>query len=235
MFVLESRDLIKVFGKDESAVRALDRVSLQIHPGEFAVIMGPSGSGKSTLLNVLAGLDVPTSGQVLLEGSDLASMTDDQRTVIRRRRLGFVFQGFNLLPHLTAEENVAMPLVLDGLGKKDALARAGEALQSVGVWYRRGHVPGKLSGGEQQRVAIARALVFRPAVIFADEPTGNLDSVNGAEVIRQLQQLCREHRCTILFVTHDPEVAAQAGRILLMRDGHLVQDSVVEQLTLPGQ
>jgi putative ABC transport system ATP-binding protein len=227
MNVLEARDVSKVFGSQESLVRALSGVTFQVRPGEFVAIMGPSGSGKSTLLYLLAGLDDPSSGQVILEGTDLATLNDDQRTLMRRRRIGFVFQAFNLLPHLTAEENVAMPLVLEGVRRPEALARAAEGLQMVGLSHRRGQFPSKMSGGEQQRVTIARALVIRPAIIFADEPTGNLDSESGAEVTRLLGELCLKDGRTILLVTHDSAVGAKASRLIRLRDGRIEQDSGV--------
>src|SRR5262245_44940004 len=171
MHVLEARQLRKSFGDGEAAVEALRGVDLGVGAGEMLAIMGRSGSGKSTLLTLLGGVDIPTSGQVLLEGTDLATLKDDDRTLIRRRRIGFVFQAFNLLPILTAEENVALPLELDGVASAVARARAAKMLELVGLSNRRSHLPGKLSGGEQQRVAIARALVIEPAIVLADEPT----------------------------------------------------------------
>jgi putative ABC transport system ATP-binding protein len=182
-------------------------------------IMGRSGSGKSTLLTLLGGVDVPTTGQVLLEGVDLATMSDDERTLMRRRRIGFVFQSFNLLPILTAEENVALPLELDGVSSSVAKDRAGKMLELVGLEKRRDHLPGKLSGGEQQRVAIARALVIEPAIVLADEPTGNLDTANGKRVTAVLRELVDQHGQTLVLVTHDPGVAAIADRVIYVADG----------------
>jgi putative ABC transport system ATP-binding protein len=225
MCVLEARALTKVFDGAGPSVRALSEVSLQVNVGEFVAIVGPSGSGKSTLLNLLACLDNPSSGQVFVERTDVASLDDDQKTLLRRRRIGFIFQAFNLLPHLTAEENVAMPLLLDGVSRTAARARAADALQSVDVFHRRDQVPSKMSGGEQQRVAIARAMVLRPAIILADEPTGNLDSVTGASVIRLLQRLNREDRSTIVIVTHNPVVQEVAGRVIRLRDGRIEADT----------
>ena len=219
MYVLETRELRKSFGEGEAQVEALRGVDLGVRQGEMLAIMGRSGSGKSTMLTLLGGVDVPSSGQVLLEGTDLASLTDDERTTIRRQRIGFVFQQFNLLPILTAEENVALPLELDGISAAESRRRAAEMLDLVGMSGRRNHIPGKLSGGEQQRVAIARALVIRPAILLADEPTGNLDSVNGKRVTRMLRELVDEHGQTIVLVTHDSVVAAQADRIVYLLDG----------------
>src|SRR5688572_19373923 len=207
MYVLETRQLRKTFGEGEAAVEALRGVDLGIKQGEMLAIMGRSGSGKSTLLTLLGGVDVPTSGQILLEGTDLATLSDDERTLIRRRRIGFVFQAFNLLPILTAEENVALPLELDGVRAEQARERAMKMLELVGLSQRRGHLPGKMSGGEQQRVAIARALVIEPAIVLADEPTGNLDSANGKRITQVLRDLVEQHGQTIILVTHDPAVA----------------------------
>lgn len=224
MLVLEARDLTKSYGTAEARVEALRGVDLQVSKGEWVAIMGPSGSGKSTLLNIVGGIEVPSTGQVLLEGIDLASLNDDQRTIMRRQRLGFIFQSFNLLPTLSAMENVALPLVLDGVKPADASQRAIQKLEQVGVAHRRNHVPGTLSGGEQQRVAIARALVIEPALLLADEPTGNLDSAMGAQVVRLMRQLVDEREQTIIMVTHDPQVAALADRIVRVRDGLIESD-----------
>jgi putative ABC transport system ATP-binding protein len=224
MYVLETRQVRKSFGEGEAAVEALKGVDVGVEPGEMLAIMGSSGSGKSTLLTLLGGVDVPTSGQVLLEGVDLATLTDDQRTLIRRKRIGFVFQAFNLLPILTAEENVALPLELDGVSSKAAVERAQKTLELVGLEKRRGHLPGKLSGGEQQRVAIARALVIEPAILLADEPTGNLDSANGKRITQVLRDLVDQHGQTIVMVTHDPLVAQQADRAIFLSDGHVEKE-----------
>lgn len=221
MYVLETRDLRKKFGEGEAAVEALRGVDLGVMAGEMFAIMGRSGSGKSTLLTLLGGVDIPTSGQVLLEGTDLATLSDDERTLIRRRRIGFVFQAFNLLPILTAEENVALPLELDGVAPSVARERAGRMLELVGLAGRRTHLPGKLSGGEQQRVAIARALVIEPAILLADEPTGNLDSANGKRITQILRELVDHHGQTIVMVTHDEAVAEQADRVIHLVDGQV--------------
>ena len=226
MFVLETREVRKTFGEGEAAVEALRGVDLGVRAGEMLAIMGRSGSGKSTLLTLLGGVDVPTSGQVLLEEKDLAKMTDDQRTLIRRKRIGFIFQQFNLLPILTAEENVSLPLELDGIPTKEARRRAAETLELVGMTSRRGHIPGKLSGGEQQRVAVARALAIKPAILLADEPTGNLDSTNGKRLTKLLRNLVETHGQTIVLVTHDDSIAAQADRIIYLSDGLIEREEV---------
>ena len=219
MYVLETRQVRKSFGEGETLVEALRGVDMGVQAGEMLAIMGRSGSGKSTLLTLLGGVDVPTSGQVLLEGADLATLNDDERTLIRRRRIGFVFQAFNLLPILTAEENVALPLELDGVSSGKARETASRMLELVGLTSRRAHLPGKLSGGEQQRVAIARALAIEPAILLADEPTGNLDSANGKRITSVLRDLVDQHQQTIILVTHDVAVAAQADRVIHLSDG----------------
>jgi putative ABC transport system ATP-binding protein len=220
MYVLETRSLKKSYGAEEEVcVHALCGVDLQVRKGELLAIMGPSGSGKSTLLHILGGVETPTSGQVLLEGVDLATLNDDQRTIVRRERMGFIFQSFNLLPAFTAEENVSLPLELGGMSSSEAHKRANDVLQMVGMSHRRDHVPSAMSGGEQQRVAIARALVIRPALLLADEPTGNLDSANGRQVTALLRRLATEDEQTIVMVTHDANVAAQADRLIRLRDG----------------
>jgi putative ABC transport system ATP-binding protein len=221
MYVLETRDLKKAYGAEaeEVCVHALRGVNLQVRKGELLAIMGPSGSGKSTLLHILGGVETPSSGQVLLEGVDLATMGDDDRTIIRRERMGFIFQSFNLLPAFTAEENVALPLELGGMASAEARRRAVDVLRLVGVAHRREHVPSTMSGGEQQRVAIARALVMRPALLLADEPTGNLDSATGRQVTALLRRLATQEEQTIVMVTHDAAVAAHADRLVRLRDG----------------
>ncbi len=224
MAVLETRDLKKVYGDGDSRVDALRGVSLQIQPGQMVAIMGPSGSGKSTLLALLGAVDKPTSGQVILEQKDLATLSDDQRTLIRRRRLGFIFQAFNLLPTLTAVENVALPLELDGMANAEARRRAEESLALVELERRRDHLPGQMSGGEQQRVAVARALVIQPALVLADEPTGNLDSVNSVRVTQLLRRLVDVQGQTVVMVTHDENVAKAADRVIRLRDGRIEQE-----------
>jgi putative ABC transport system ATP-binding protein len=227
MAVLETRGVTKVYGTGDAQVHALRGVDVQVAEGEMLAIMGRSGSGKSTLLTILGGVDTPTDGQVLLEGKDLSAMTDDQRTLIRRQRIGFVFQAFNLLPIFTALENVSLPLELDGMNQAEARRRALEKLELVGMGKRKDHIPGKLSGGEQQRVAIARALVIEPAILLADEPTGNLDSVNGEKVTVMLRNLVETHNQTIVLVTHDPGMATKADRIIYLADGHVDREEVL--------
>jgi putative ABC transport system ATP-binding protein len=220
MVVLEARNVGKVFAGGEVQVTALAGVALQVHSGEMLAIVGPSGSGKSTLLHLLGGLDSPTSGEVFLEGRELGSLDDEQRSQMRRRRVGFVFQKINLLPTIDAIENAALPLLIDGVPRADAMSRAAAAIALVGMQHRARHFPATLSGGEQQRVAIARALVIDPAVILADEPTGSLDRANGQQIV-QLMRSCVENGRTVVVVTHDPEVAAHADRRIEVRDGRI--------------
>ena len=215
--------LCKVFDAGEARVEALRGIDLSVRRGEFVSVMGPSGSGKSTLLHLVGGLDLPTAGTVRLDGADLATLRDDALTLLRRRRIGFVFQAFNLIDVLTAEENVALPLLIDGAAEDEAHARAAAALAQVGVGHRRGHWPGKLSGGEQQRVAVARALVTGPLLLLADEPTGNLDSASGDQVLALLRRLADEQGQTILMVTHDARHAARADRLVRLRDGRVIE------------
>ena len=219
MHVIETIGLSKTYGKGEASVQALRGVDLAVRQGELLAIMGPSGSGKSTLLYLLGDIEQPSLGKILLEGSDMAILDDDQRTLIRRRRIGFIFQSFNLLPAFTAAENVAIPLLLDGIPVAQRRRRAEAMLALVGMSHRHDHLPTTLSGGEQQRVAIARALVIEPAILLADEPTGNLDTANGQQVTALLRKLATEQRQTIVMVTHDPSVAAHADRIVHLRDG----------------
>jgi putative ABC transport system ATP-binding protein len=212
-------DLVKVYGAGDTAVRALDGVTVGFERARFTAIMGPSGSGKSTLMHCLAGLDTATSGQVLLGGSDLTKQNDKVLTKVRRERIGFVFQSFNLLPQLTAERNITLPLDLGG--RKPDAELFDRLVTTLGLAGRLGHLPSELSGGQQQRVALARALVSRPEVLFADEPTGNLDSRSGAEVLGLLRNSARELGQTIVMVTHDPGAAAYADRVVLLADGQL--------------
>ncbi|HEX9742688.1 MAG TPA: ABC transporter ATP-binding protein [Nitrospiraceae bacterium] len=211
----------KEYRRDEAAVAALRDVSVDVRDGEFCALMGPSGCGKSTLLNIVAGLDHPTSGDLYLEGRATTHLSDREWTGLRRSLIGMVFQSFHLLPTLTAEDNVALPLLLQGENGPSARRRAVESLARVGMEPRARHRPGELSGGEQQRVAIARALVHRPRLLLADEPTGNLDSRSGAEVVALLQSLSKELKQTVLLVTHSQEAARAADRIHTMRDGQL--------------
>jgi putative ABC transport system ATP-binding protein len=217
--VVRAVGLARRYKMGDAFVDALRGVDLTIAHGEFVALMGPSGSGKSTVLNLIGGLDRPTSGQVWINGSELSA--SDERTLTRHRRqhVGFVFQSFNLLPRLTAEENVALPLMFSGVPEKERRARARALLERVGLGPRLTHRPTELSGGEQQRVAVARALVGQPVLLLADEPTGNLDTATGAEIMALLRELNREQWLTLLVVTHDPEVAAFANRIVKLRDG----------------
>ena len=207
------------YGEGESAVHALRGVSLELPVGQFTAVMGPSGSGKSTLMHLLAGLDTPTSGTVAIGGEDITKMTDKQLTRLRRKHIGFVFQQFNLLPTLTAEENILLPLSI--AGRKPDAAVVDELMTRVGLQDRRDHRPSELSGGQQQRVAIARALVTQPAILFADEPTGNLDSETSAEVLDHLRRSVRELGQTVVMVTHEASAAAYADEIVTVMDGHI--------------
>ena len=218
--VVVARDLKREYGEGESAVHALRGVSVDIPRGQFTAVMGPSGSGKSTLMHLLAGLDRPTAGTVEIDGQDVTKMDDGDLTELRRRHVGFIFQFFNLLPMLTAEENMVLPLELAGTKANDGWVET--LIQKVGLADRRTHRPAELSGGQQQRVAIGRALVSRPTVLFADEPTGNLDSRSGAEVLSFLRNSVREMGQTVVMVTHDPVAAAYSDLVLFLADGRLV-------------
>ncbi|MBI5309988.1 MAG: ABC transporter ATP-binding protein [Actinobacteria bacterium] len=220
----ELRGAARHYGEGATAVKALDGVDLTIAPGEFVVIEGSSGSGKTTLLQLLGALDVPTAGTVSFGGRDLAALSSGEQDELRRDAVGFVFQHFNLIPTLTARQNVEVAMVPRGVGAADRAARAAELLERVGLGGRLDHLPLQLSGGEQQRVAIARALANDAAVLLADEPTGNLDTATGAEVLNLLHRLWTEQGLTIVLITHDPEIAKRAGRLLKMRDGKIVQD-----------
>jgi len=218
--ILLAEQLEKTFGGGAAAgVAAVRGVGLAVDRGEFVAITGASGSGKSTLLHMLGGITRPSAGRVLLEGVDLATLDDDALAKIRRRRIGFVFQRYNLLPELSLAENVALPLVLDGVPEARCAEAARHALEAVGMAHRADHRPDALSGGEQQRGAVARALVTDPAILLADEPTGALDSVNSAHVLELLQRLVRDRHQTVILVTHDPGIAAAAGRVVRMKDG----------------
>jgi len=222
--VIQFRNVTKVFGSGEASVRAVNDLSFTCPQGAFWAIMGPSGSGKSTILHLIAGLTPPTSGQVLVGGDDVARMTPTEAATLRRRRVGYVLQTFNLMPFLTAAENVGMPLVLDGVRQAEVEARVREALDLVHMSNRAGHYPSHLSGGEQQRLAVARALVIRPAIVLADEPTGNLDRANGRAVMDLVQDVNERTSVTVLLVTHDPVFAAYATRVLRLVDGALQEN-----------
>ena len=224
MPIVEVRGLTKVYGSGDTGVTALDHVDLTVEPGEFVAVMGPSGCGKSTLLNLVGGLDRPTGGQVFIADTDIATMSDQVVTELRRRRLGFVFQFFNLIPVLTTVENAALPLTLDGVKPAEANDCAREWLCKVGLGDKLESRPDQLSGGQQQRVAVARALVTDPALVLADEPTGNLDSKSADEIANLLKQAAEEWGRAIVMVTHDALIASHAHRIVFMRDGAVVDD-----------
>ncbi len=219
MKILEVQNLCKTYGKGEAQVRALDHVSFSVGKGEFIAIVGESGSGKSTLLNVVGALDNPTSGKVLIDGKDIFSMPEKKLTVFRRQNIGFIFQSFNLIPELNVEQNITFPLLLDY--QKPDQKYVEELLEILGLKERRKHLPSQLSGGQQQRVAIGRALAARPAIIMADEPTGNLDSKNSQEVITLLKSMSAKYRQTILMITHNENHADATDRVLRMTDGRL--------------
>ncbi|MGB9799553.1 MAG: ABC transporter ATP-binding protein [Thermanaerothrix sp.] len=227
--IVLTQNLVKIYGQGLTAVHALKGINLTIQPGEFVAVMGPSGCGKSTLLHLIGGLDRPTSGTVIVDGENLTQLSDDQVTALRRRKMGFIFQFFNLIPVLNALENAALPMILDGTRSDEALKRAREWLERVGLGQRLNHKPSELSGGEQQRVAIARALASDPAIILADEPTGNLDSRASEEIAMLLRQISSEWGRTILLVTHDPRIAAYADRIVFLKDGQIVDETVMER------
>ncbi|MBI5667959.1 MAG: ABC transporter ATP-binding protein [Chloroflexi bacterium] len=225
MPIVRTDSLTKTYGDAAHPVSALNAVNLAVEEGEFLAIMGPSGSGKSTLLYLLGGLERPTSGQVWLRDHDLSKLNDNDLSRLRRTAIGFVFQFFNLIPVLTAQENVAIPLILDGMPRAQALKQADEALAKVGLSDRATHRPSEISGGQQQRVALARALVTKPAVILADEPTGNLDSRSSDEVVQMLRHTVDEWGQTLILVTHDPRIAAYADRIVFLKDGKIVDEN----------
>jgi putative ABC transport system ATP-binding protein len=233
--ILETKNLNKVFGKGETSVRALHDVNFRLKSGEFVAVMGPSGCGKSTLLNMIGGLDEPTSGEVILDGVNLSSLNDNSRTRLRRQKIGFIFQFFNLIPVLKAVENAALPLILDGVSLPEARGTAVEWLKRLGLEDRLNHLPSELSGGQQQRVAIARALVTNPVLILADEPTGNLDSRTTDDIASLLRKTCREWERTILIVTHNPRISSNADRIVFLKDGSIVDDSRISDNRPPSQ
>lgn len=225
MSLIEIRDIYKIYNPGENEVRALDGINLTVEHGEFLAIVGQSGSGKSTLMNMLGLLDVPTSGTYTLDGVDTANMTDDELSEIRNKEIGFIFQGFNLIPSLTAVENVELPLVYRGMKKEERNKLALDALERVGLSHRLDHLPKQMSGGQQQRVAIARAVAARPPIILADEPTGNLDSHSGIEVMKILHELHEEGR-TVILITHDNDIANEATRVIRIQDGQIISDII---------
>ena len=222
--LVDVQDICKVYNPGENEVWALDHVSVQIHEKEFVAIIGQSGSGKSTLMNMLGCLDVPTSGTYMLHGQDVSHMSDDELSDIRNKEIGFIFQGFNLIQNLTALENVELPLIYRGVGKKERIELAENALKKVGLEKRMDHKPSEMSGGQQQRVAIARAIAQAPPIILADEPTGNLDSGSSREIMQILKELHEEGR-TVILITHDNEIAAQAKRVIKILDGRIASDT----------
>jgi putative ABC transport system ATP-binding protein len=221
--MIELRDVEKLYDMGQEQVRALDRVSLDIGKGDYVAVMGPSGSGKSTLMNIVGCLDSPTAGSYRLNDREIARMDDDALAAIRNREIGFIFQTFNLLPRTDALQNVELPLVYSGMSRRDRRRRAEEALDAVGLTQRKHHRPNELSGGQRQRVAIARALVNRPSLVLADEPTGNLDSKTGDEIMGVLDEIHRRGN-TIVLVTHEEELAERAARVVRVRDGQIVSD-----------
>lgn len=221
--LIEIRDMSKIYNPGENEVRALDNVTLSIEKGEYVAIIGQSGSGKSTLMNMLGCLDVPTSGSYYLNGQDVSNLSDDELSDIRNLEIGFIFQGFNLIQNLTAQENVELPLIYRGVSKSERERLAVEALKKVGLAHRMDHKPAQMSGGQQQRVAIARAIAQAPPVILADEPTGNLDSASSVEIINILRELHEDNR-TVILITHDNDIAAQAKRVIRIKDGKVERD-----------
>ena len=224
MVILETKDLRKIYGKGENQVRALDGVSISVNTGEFVAVVGTSGSGKSTLLNMIGGLDRPTSGSVVIGGKDLLKMKDEELTIFRRRNIGFVFQNYNLLPVLNVYENIVYPIEIDG-GKADT-AFIRQIIHTLGLEKKLDHMPDNLSGGQQQRVAIARALAAKPAIILADEPTGNLDSKTSMDVILLMQSVSKQFHQTTVMITHNEEIAQMADRIIRIEDGKVVLGGV---------
>ena len=229
MSLVQTENLTKVYGRGDTAVVALDHVNMRVEGGEFVAVMGPSGCGKSTLLHLLGGLDRPTEGRVLIDGASLSDLSDSALTELRRRRLGFVFQFYNLIPVLTAVENAALPLSLDGVGAAKAQAKATEWLQRFGLGNRLNSRPQQLSGGQQQRVAIARALVAEPALVLADEPTGNVDTRASNEIAGLLRQVAGTWGRAVVMVTHDTHIAAYADRILFLQDGAVVEETRLDR------
>ena len=226
MAVLEVKELTKKYGEGESEVIALDHVSFSVERGEFVAIIGASGSGKSTLMNMIGGIDYPTSGSIIIDGNEIQAMSEDELAIFRRRNLGIVYQFYNLIPTLTAEENIALPWKLDG--RKENKERLSEIVNMLGLEKRAKHLPGQMSGGQQQRVSIGRALINEPAFILADEPTGNLDSKTSREILDILKFTNQKYKQTILLVTHDEKMALQANRIITIGDGKIIKDEVMK-------
>ena len=223
MKILITNNLTKVYGKDDAAVTAVDHVDLCINKGEFTAIVGASGSGKSTLLHLLGGVDTPTEGQVIIEGKNIYDLNDEKRSILRRRKIGFIFQNYNLIPVLTVRENIIMPVLLDG--NKVNEKEVDELIERLGLTDRKNYLPNQLSGGQQQRVAIGRALVNKPEIIIADEPTGNLDKNNSEETMALLTKAVKDMKQTLILVTHEMDIAAMADRIIHFEDGRIINDT----------
>ena len=228
MSLIQAENLTKIYGTGETAITALDHVNLTVNPGEFVAVMGPSGCGKSTLLHLIGGLDRPSDGNVSIDGQPLAKMSDNDVTKLRRRKIGFVFQFFNLIPILSSVENVSLPLLLDGANASTTKQKATEWLTKVGLGNRLVSRPDQLSAGQQQRVAIARALITDPVLVLADEPTGNLDTKSSDEIAALLKQVAKEWNRAVLMVTHDPHIAAYSDRIVFLKDGKIVNETLLE-------
>ena len=224
MKILEVKNLCKTYGKGDTMVKALDNVSFSVEKGEFIAIVGPSGSGKSTLLHILGGVDVPTSGNVIIDKTDISQLNETALAIIRRRQIGLVYQFYNLIPILTVEENLTLPLLLDG--KKPDAKTVGNLVNQLGLEQRLQHLPNQLSGGQQQRVSIGRALINNPALLLADEPTGNLDSENSREIISLLRRFNKQSNQTVIIITHDERIALSADRVIAIEDGKIVRDEV---------
>lgn len=224
MKILEIQNLSKTYGKGDTLVRALDNVSFSVEKGEFVAIVGPSGSGKSTLLHILGGVDTATSGTVIIDKTDISTLDETALAIFRRRQIGLIYQFYNLIPILTVEENLTLPLLLDG--RKLDKARVNDIIQKLGLANRMNHLPNQLSGGQQQRVAIGRALINNPALLLADEPTGNLDSENSREIISLLRSFNKEFNQTVIMITHDERIALSADRIIAIEDGRITRDEV---------
>lgn len=224
MKILEVKNLCKTYGKGDTMVKALDNVSFSVEKGEFIAIVGPSGSGKSTLLHILGGVDVPTSGNVIIDKTDISQLNETALAIFRRRQIGLVYQFYNLIPILTVEENLTLPLLLDG--KKPDAKTVGNLVNQLGLEQRLQHLPNQLSGGQQQRVSIGRALINNPALLLADEPTGNLDSENSREIISLLRRFNKQSNQTVIIITHDERIALSADRVITIEDGKIVRDEV---------
>lgn len=227
MKILEIKNLCKVYGEGETRVDALKDVSFEVGKGEFVAIVGPSGSGKSTLLHILGGVDVPTSGQVRIAGTDICGLNESKLAIFRRRHIGLIYQFYNLIPILNVEENLTLPILLDG--KKPDRKLLEDLVEKLGLGERLGHLPNQLSGGQQQRVSIGRALMNNPALLLADEPTGNLDSANSKEIISLLRKFNRENGQTVIIITHDERIALSADRVITVEDGRITRDSAAER------